>query len=728
MRFRLSTSHSILTHSDSTLIFTDTRKCKTLTLGGGDEFVLYLCDREGSTVALRDNDFTLTETAYTMGEWLSFHYQRNDLSVCVSYKVHENVFEKLITVCKEDGNGYILRRITVENRRAFAPLSRGGEGQPIFIGDDSTARLFCGTEFPVANNLYEGSTLCCTQSPYAHLSETYVSRPVVYGMDTCGDLSATFLSYMKGKMCGDAAPLRIYCDWGLHDDLTPGEPTMSAAMTLDNIPRVAELNRMSGVTFDYYLMDAFWFEKGKPYTEFDPTAFPEGMTAIKAALNEAGLKLGLWFDINGIHTGLSGLPELAAYNAELGNGALCLACDEVANLICDGIEKQIRELDVQLIKLDFGYFECKNPRHNHSTEFTESKEKAVMNFIVMMHRLRMTNPDLKILAYNGWMTDLSWMNTPDSNRHGYAVSPYWCQYVDYIYCGDPRPSSFPSENTADSLVWYTDGMMKLFYDSLMPPEAIDDDGAMMGHTATIYRLGKAHFRQSMLMSVLRGGCKLMLYGDIRDLDDDDFAYLREVNALYTRAMEGNYTMRLFGNPACGEIYGYDTGNETEGLCMVVNPTAHDRVYSVTSSRFASGVTVAPVITNGEITKPVWQETGSSIPIRVTAHGYTLVEWKLMPIEKGFDTITMLPGDSVMIRTCGNEELELTFTKDSIPLKTVTGLPPKFTVTDGYRELLPSLESPVWAGISWAHFRLHGASSVTLANQSELAFTLKYQLK
>lgn len=179
----------------------------------------------------------------------------------------------------------------------------------MFIGDDSTARLFCGIEFPVANNLYEGSTFCFTQAPYAELIETYVSRPVVYGMDNCGDLTATFLSYMKRKMRGDGKPLRIYCDWGLHDDLTPGEPTMSAALTLDNTPRVAELNRKSGAGFDYYLMDAFWFEKGKPYTDFDPVAFPEGMGKIKAAMDEAGLKLGLWFDINGIHTGFRGFPN-----------------------------------------------------------------------------------------------------------------------------------------------------------------------------------------------------------------------------------------------------------------------------------------------------------------------------------------------------------------------------------------------------------------------------------
>ena len=728
MSYRLSTSHSTLTYHDGTLIFTHNATGKTVVLGGGDEFVLYLGKGEGETTALRSRDLTVTETEYTEGQWLSLHYEGEGLSVSVNYKAHEVTFDKWVTVCKQDGDGVTLRRIAVENRRASAPVTRGGEGQPVFVGEDTTARLFCGTELPVANNLYEGSTLCFTQAPYATLDETYVSIPVVYGVDTCGDLSATFLAYVRSKMKGDGKPLRVYCDWGLHDDLTPGDPILTAAMTLENIPRVAELNRRSGAGFDYYLMDAFWFERGKPYTHFRSDTFPEGMTAIKAALDKAGLKLGLWFDINGIHTGLASLPELAQYNTELGNGALCLACDEVADLICEGMLKQIRDLDVRLIKLDFGYFECKNPSHNHSTDFTESKERAVANFIRMMHRLRMECPDLKILCYNGWMTDLSWMNTPDADRPGYAVSPYWCEYADYIYCGDPRPSSYPSENTADSLVWYTDGMMQLFANALMPPEAIDDDGAMMGHTATIYRLGKAHFRQSILMDVMRGGRKLMLYGDLGDLDESDHTYLSFVNTLFTRATEADYTSRLFGDPARGGVYGYDTGCATEGLCVVVNPTAHDVIHYVASPRFGGGVTATPVIVNGEIVEPAWQDVGNAIPVRVSSHGYTLVAWRLTPMERGLDKVVMLPGDSITLRTEGMTAMELSFTKDGAPLKTVTGLPPQFSVTGGGTALTPSLQNPVWAGISWAHYRLNGVDRVTLTNESDLSFTLKYQFK
>ena len=89
---------------------------------------------------------------------------------------------------------------------------------------------------------------------------------------------------------------------------------------------------------------------------------------------------------------------------------------------------------------------------------------------------------------------------------------------------------------------------------------------------------------------------------------------------------------------------------------------------------------------------------------------------------------MLPGETLTLKADGKQELELSFRADGSPLKTVTGLPPRFTVTAKDRELTPSLQNPVWAGISWAHYRLDGVTRVTLTNGSDLTFTLTYRFK
>ena len=117
----------------------------------------------------------------------------------------------------------------------------------------------------------------------------------------------------------------------------------------------------------------------------------------------------------------------------------------------------------------------------------------------MTERLKELNPELKIICYNGWTTELDWIGSVKEKR-GFAVSPYWGRSVDYVYCGDPRPSEIPTRRLEDSIVYYTDAMIRNFYDALMPFSIIDDHGTMIGDTSTIYRLGKALFRCGWLMN------------------------------------------------------------------------------------------------------------------------------------------------------------------------------------------------------------------------------------
>ena len=84
----------------------------------------------------------------------------------------------------------------------------------------------------------------------------------------------------------------------------------------------------------------------------------------------------------------------------------------------------------------------------------------------MVDHLHAVLPDLKILCYNGWTTDLDWIGSV-KEKSGYAISPYWCKHVDYLYCGDPRPSEISSADLSNSIVYYTDAMIRNF--SELPP-------------------------------------------------------------------------------------------------------------------------------------------------------------------------------------------------------------------------------------------------------------------
>ena len=558
-----------LTYDGKLLLFRNVKTGKTLSLSGGNEFILYLQTEQGISV-LPDSVFDYKGLEKT-AQGFKLAYQKGGISVTAEYRANGGVFEKRLSIVSEQTME--IKRICLENRTASGRVTRGGEGQPVFIQGENVAAMWCGIEFPAANNGYDHKTLCFMQTPFEKTC-AFTSLPVVYGFDSCGDLFHSFADYIKNKSIKKKS-LKVYCDWGLHDDMTEGDPILTAEMTLQNIRDIAEFSKKSGVKFDYYLMDAFWFEKGMPYTQFRQDTFPDGYAPIVAALKEADMKYGLWFDINCIHAHLEGMEK---YDTMLQNGSLCFACDEIAELMYQGIAKQIKECGVKMLKLDFAYFECLNPNHGHSTQFTESKEKSVKNFLNMMRKLKEIEPELIVTCHNGWTTLLDWIGSIQE-RSGYAISPYWAEYLDYLYCGDPRPSELASENLGNSVIWYTDAMIRTFIESAIPLDAIEDHGTMLGNTATLYRLGTKMFRKGTLLGVMRGTKKLHLYGDVSELNDEDCAYFNKVGTLYDDIMERDYETELIGGDARkGEIYGYCVGNGVEGYAMLVNPSSRAKDF------------------------------------------------------------------------------------------------------------------------------------------------------
>lgn len=719
MNIELRNKNGKLIYNNGLIVFENGRTGNTISLSGGNEFVLYSENENGVICALDEKAFVNKGISTENENEFCLSYERDKLRIKVRYTAKETVFVKRLEIFA--GEEIFVKRVCLENRTVAGKLSRGGEGQPVFVKGENVA-LWCGIEFPAANNRYEGTTLAFTQAPFEKTKE-FFSLPVVYGLDDCGDLLGAFCAYIKGKALPKDS-MRIYGDWGLHDDLTPGDPVLTAEMTLKNIRDIADFSKKTGVKFDYYLMDAYWFERytEKPYTEFCAETFPEGYRPVVDALKEAGIRYGLWFDINCIHGKPVGLEK---YDTALGNGSVCLACDEVARLVTDAIAKQIEDCGLKMLKLDFAYFECKNPEHGHSVDITESKEKSIKNFIRMVGELKKSEPDLKILCYNGWTTSLDWLGSVQK-REGYAISPYWCEYVDYLYCGDPRPSEIVSEKAENSIVWYTDAIIREFVDSAMPFDCIDDHGTMCGKTSTIYRLGKKPFRQGVLMNVMRGGKKQLVYGDISELDEEDGRYLAAVDGIYDRGMKMDYRTSLIGGDArLGEVYGYRLDGATEGYVVLVNPTAKEACYALELPQWRNLRVKAEIRIEDGLLKNAETEICGVLPVRISAGGYVLLEWRVEDSEKGFDKINLLPGEKLMLSVSGKKQLSVTFTKDGKPLRTGRGTPSGFKAYADGKELLQNVTTDIWSGVSWAYYPLNGAKEVVLVYEGKDVVTLKY---
>lgn len=712
-RYSIKDNYLRVYFTENAMVCKDLLTSNTVVFSGKEEFVLY-AEEDGVERPYFSSAMTRRFRRISAAE-AELCFDGQGFKVSVLYRAEK--FRLIKSLSVSDRQQRLLRRITCEGRTSNLPLTRGGEGQPVFVG----GCMWCGIEFPAAANRYADRKLQLTQTPFVRLDRPFRSFEVVYAFQRGNSLETSFRRYIEG-MCGHEK-LKIYCDWGLHDDLSDNVE-LTEAMTNDNIDRLSVLMEKSGVRFDYYLMDAYWFEENQPYIRFKERTFPGGIDAIIGRLEKLGVRFGLWFDLNCIHAHLRGMEK---YDTMLGNGSLCFACDEIAEMMYEAIRYHILNHKVCLVKLDFAYFECKNPQHGHSIDFVESKEKSITNFIRMTERLKELNPELKIICYNGWTTELDWIGSVKEKR-GFAVSPYWGRSVDYVYCGDPRPSEIPTRRLEDSIVYYTDAMIRNFYDALMPFSIIDDHGTMIGDTSTIYRLGKALFRCGWLMNAMRGSGKLHLYGKIELLDEEDVVYMRRIAEIFEEISAGDYeTGCVLGDPRRGEVYGYSASQGDAGYAVLLNPSSCEAPFALELPEWAnSEVTVETIVEDGQLTHGR-KKTFVCYTGRLSANGYRLVRWERRFCECKNDRVVLDPHSRLALRSAGMQ-IALCFEKDGVPLKSTRGFPAGLTVTSGGRVLEGTVHTDIWSGISWLYFTDLGGEEIMLDYEGDDNIVVRYYLQ
>mgnify|MGYP004642308213 CR=1 FL=1 len=696
---------------------------ETLRISEGNEFVLYL-GKKGCFVRCDENDFFSPEITMRKNIASLVYNGKGDFSnyvVTVRYLAEKKTFVKKIFVETLDAKNFDICRLCAFSGTSPDGFTRGGEGQPVFIGNKG----WCGTEYPVANNRLENDRIYCMQAPYENTAK-FESLPVVFGLNTAERVEQTFSSYVEEKAPKNDG-YRIYCDWGLHDD-EDSKIFLTEKLTLDNIERMDVLQKKTGFKFDYYLMDAFWFPDGEtledaPYGRFKRETFPNGIDNVVSALEERGIKFGLWFDINFLKAKIKNAQK---YSNCLKNNSLCTCCDETAEITKKSILYHIENHRVKMIKLDFAFFECFNTEHNHSTEFTESKQKSVANYIKTVNEIRAKYPDVKILCYNGWTTRLDWLTWTET--HGeYAISPYWVEYADYLYCGDPRPSRYSADGLEKSVCYYTDGMIRYFKKSLVPLTSIDDHGTMLGNTCTIYYLEKKLFRLGWVMNLMRGGKKLHLYGDFSTLDESDLKYLAYVDKMCAKSQKDGYVSKFIGgDPRKREIYGYSISDGFGGYAVMVNPTSNTRTVSFGIPEcMGANVSSKVIIRDNEIVKEKASTTFGDCFAEVSAYGFTVIEWTCHAEASAPDCVNLCKGESLSLNAENKTSLKIEFLSNGKPLRTSLGFPDKFTVIADGKALPSQAKGNVWSGLSWLVFSLNGNTNVKLCYDGDTPLTLMY---
>lgn len=393
-------------------------------------------------------------------------------------------------------------------------------------------------------------------------------------------------------------PFSVYCDWGLHDELGDNIE-LDEKMTLEVLDRL-KYWKEKGVTFDYYLFDAFWFDPKGDYKQFKKPHWTHGFERARKIIEELGMKPGLWFDVNGF---TSPKNEIWKDSLTSDGRSYCLFDGPYSEGFFDALVHAYKEWGIRMFKLDFANFRAVTPRLEGKLSEDDVYLKNTRALKDILRRFRVLCPEAIILAYNGYELIPGYI-TNTSYPVVKGIDPSWLEVFDYMYSGDPRPADIPCISFRRSVDLYQDHMVYKFNYSGLPLHRIDDHGCMIGDTNTIYYLGKKSWKRSWIMTLIRGSKKAHLYGNLHLLDDSDIEFLKRSKNLFFSLYEAGLETSIIGAPLRNPWHGFLLGGSQKGLLALVNSFPVSQLVEL----HLPGI---------KKVKPIFKDTGEDVNVEVS---------------------------------------------------------------------------------------------------------------
>ena len=100
----------------------------------------------------------------------------------------------------------------------------------------------------------------------------------------------------KLPVAGPKKPITIYNNWSAYDELSDNIP-LTEELAMKQLNELVRLKK-SGVQVDYYMMDAFWFDKAGGYRTWHKQRWPNGPDRWIEACKDNLIIPGMWFSTN----------------------------------------------------------------------------------------------------------------------------------------------------------------------------------------------------------------------------------------------------------------------------------------------------------------------------------------------------------------------------------------------------------------------------------------------
>ena len=359
-------------------------------------------------------------------------------------------------------------------------------------------------------------------------------------------------------------PIWVYNDWSAYDELSDRIP-LTEELAMRELTQIVRLQKF-GVHFNYYMMDAFWFDPNGAYRQWRKPNWPDGPDHWITECRRNGILPGLWFSTNTL-VKINAAPQ---WQDSLNKNKGSMSFYE-GGFLPDfmTILQYWYDRGIRMFKFDFVDFAAATPEAEKKQTPQEIGLRNQNAFREALQKFRQKNPDVVLEGFNGFGGDVESTDSPLPFQH--PIDLRWLGVFDALYSGDPRPSDVPEMNFWRSMDIYSDHMVRQYERSFLPLERIDSTGFMIGNTGTIYYRKTNAWQGMLLLMVARGGWINTIHGNLEFLDDQQARWFAKVQSMYAPLQAMGRTKTFGGMPGEVKPYGFGSVDTQGAVFTVVNP-------------------------------------------------------------------------------------------------------------------------------------------------------------
>lgn len=376
-------------------------------------------------------------------------------------------------------------------------------------------------------------------------------------------------------------PVWVYDNWSSYAEGVPAlrDTRLTEELAMHQLDELARL-KTGGVHFDYYMMNAFWFDPNGAYREWRKPDWPDGPDRWIASCYRAGLKPGMWFGTNSLWK-INAAPQWhdsLAVKTESGWqwGSMSLFEGGFLSDFIDILQHWYGR-GIRMFELDVADFKAATAGTMKSLSPAEISYRNRTALMGALRAFRKTNPDAMLVAFNGFGGDFESTAGPFPFKD--PVDLRWLEVFDTLYSGDTRASDVPQACFWRSVDLYNDHMVRRFEQSGVPLERIDPFFTL-STTWFGYGRGKRAWKGMLLLTLARGSWKQTVYGSLHLLSDEDVRWFSKAQRMFGPLLSMGRTKTFGGIPGKTEPYGFGSFDVGGALYTIVNPAQEHRVVEL----------------------------------------------------------------------------------------------------------------------------------------------------